>query len=267
MQDSDKTRYLNFAIKVVEAAGPIALKYFRRDTRVADKGAGGAFDPVTAADREIEASMRQRITECYPDHTIIGEELGGAAIGENGDRPCWVIDPIDGTRAFISGMPAWGIMLGMAEAGEPEIGVVHQPLLGETFAGDGNKCILRGASGETSIRTRSQCEPQQAILYCTHPSMFSAADLAAFERVSKQCLMSRFGGDCYSYCLLALGRIDLVIEADLQPYDILPLVPIIEGAGGIVTDWSGQTPSKGGRVVAAGDCKLHAWALSELDAT
>ncbi len=261
MESSDAKQYIEFAVETVEAAGPIALKYFRSGTAVADKRSGGFFDPVTAADREIETFLRDAIAARFPGHGVVGEEHGTKV----GREPlCWVIDPIDGTRAFISGMPAWGLMLGLVEHGEPQLGVVHQPFIGETFYGDGAGAWLRAAGRVVAMRTRATQRLGDAVLYCTHPSMFADDELTAFERVAAGCRMARFGGDCYAYCLLALGEVDVVVESGLQPYDILPLIPVLEGAGAVVSDWQGQPPLEGGRVAVAATPELHAEVLAKL---
>jgi myo-inositol-1(or 4)-monophosphatase len=261
MTRDDIDRYLRFAIEAVEEAGPIALKYFRRGAAVANKKSDGFFDPVTAADREIEMFLRERIAQRFADHGVIGEEHGATA---GRSSLSWVIDPIDGTRAFISGMPAWGMMMGLVESGEPRVGVVHQPFLGETFVGDRERAWLHAGGERTEMHARPSTRLRDAVLYCTHPSMFSASELDAFERVAEACRMSRFGGDCYSYCLLALGEIDVVIESSLQPYDILPLIPILEGAGAVATDWKGDPPLTGGAVVVAATPELHAEVMAAL---
>ncbi len=261
MERDEIDAFLRFAVDAVEAVGPIALGYFRRGVRVADKATGGFYDPVTAADREIETALRHSIEQRYPGHGIIGEEHG---IKEGVEALQWVIDPIDGTRAFITGMPAWGIMLGLVDAGEPRLGVVHQPFIGETFYGDGRGAWLRAGGAAVEMRARATRDIADAVLYCTHPSMFAAAELAAFERVASACRLSRYGGDCYAYCLLALGEIDMIVESGLQPYDILPLMPILEGAGAVVTDWQGRPPLQGGRVAVAANRQLHSALLSVL---
>ena len=259
---------LETAAAIAESAGAIALRHFRKPLDVEDKSAGEDFDPVTVADREIESFIRKELVRRHPDHGILGEE---EAALESDSAYRWVIDPIDGTRAFISGVPAWGILLGLTIDGACAAGVMHQPYLGETFLGSGSDAPDRGAwlrrSGSTTpIASRRNARLSDAILYSTHPSMFeSGASRSAFERVANSCRMMRYGGDCYSYCLLALGQIDLVIEEGLQPYDIVPLIPIIVGSGGIVTNWQGGDASAGGRIIAAANETLHAQALDTLN--
>jgi len=256
--------YLDVAVSVAEAAGPIALRYFRKPLDVEDKSGGSAFDPVTRADKEIESSIRADLQRLFPDHGILGEEQAA----RDSDSPYrWFIDPIDGTRAFISGVPAWGILLGLTIDEICRVGVMHQPYLGETFFGCAGEAWVRRAGKEQTLRTRSTSQLASAILYCTHPSMFERdEDRRGFERVAHESRMMRFGGDCYSYCLLAHGLIDLVIENGLQPYDIVPLIPIIEGAGGIVTNWQGGEASSGGLIIAAANAELHSQALETLNA-
>ena len=256
--------YLDTAVFVAETAGRIALRYFRNPVDVEDKSGGGAFDPVTRADKEVESSIRADLERLFPDHGILGEE---EAERESDSPYRWVIDPIDGTRAFISGVPVWGILLGLTVDGACLAGVMHQPYLGETFLGGAGGAWVRRAEKEQAMRTRPTSEITSAILYCTHPSMFERdEDRHGFERVANKSRMMRFGGDCYSYCLLAHGLIDLVVEGGLRPYDIIPLIPIIEGAGGIVTNWQGGEASGGGRIVAAANSELHSQALEILNA-
>ncbi|MBW2293088.1 MAG: histidinol-phosphatase, partial [Deltaproteobacteria bacterium] len=184
------------------------------------------------------------------------------------DSPyCWIIDPIDGTRAFISGVPAWGILLGLTLDKTCIAGVMHQPYLGETFLGGSGRASMRRAGKKLDLHTSETSDVASAVAYCTHPSMFTAKkDLERFQRVAHTSRMMRYGGDCYSYCLLALGMIDLVIDGELKPYDIIPLIPIVEGAGGVVTNWQGESAMAGGLVVAAANPELHAQALDLLNA-
>jgi len=263
MSPDELQRHLDAAVALAEQAGPIAAGYFRQRIDVVDKSRGVYFDPVTAADREVERFLRTEIATRFPGYGILGEEEGHT---ETDAARCWVIDPIDGTRAFITGMPAWGILLGLTEDGAPRAGVMHQPYIGETFYGaPGIGARLRHRGTEVSLATRTGVALADAALYCTHPDMFFAdGERAAFDRVARACRMTRFGGDCYSYCLLALGQADLVVESSMQPYDIVPLIPIIEAAGGIVTDGRGGSAAQGGFVVAAGSAALHAQALAAI---
>ena len=246
---------LDFARTTIEAAGPIALKYFRMPLAIENKAGTSGFDPVTRADREIEAFIRDRISSTYPGHAIVGEESGTS---EGGDGIKWYIDPIDGTRAFISGVPMWGILLGVMDGDTCCLGLMHQPYLQETFSGSIAGAFLSRREGSHSLTTRTTGELREAILYCTHPSLFSTVDdFNKFRNIADRCRLMRYGGDCYSYCLLALGCIDLVIEADLKAYDIVPLIPIIEAAGGVVSDWQGNRAVHGGRIIAAANPVLH----------
>lgn len=253
---------IEFATTTLRGAGRIALEHFRQPLDVVDKGGNGLFDPVTVADREIERFIRDALRNRFPDHGIVGEEHGSIA---GNSRFSWIIDPIDGTRAFISGVPAWGILLGLREFDRCVAGVMHQPYLDETFVGTPDGAWLERAGERRALRSRQESRLGDAILYCTHPSIFpTAAELAAFEQVAARCRLMRYGGDCYSYCLLALGQIDLVIEGGLQAYDIQPLIPIIEAAGGVVSNRDGGSAADGGFVVAAANRALHAEVLAEL---
>lgn len=259
-----RAELLRFAVETARDAGAIALNYFRTDMPVINKSATGRYDPVTEADREVERLIRRRIEAAYPAHGIVGEEESSRT-GDGIHQ--WVLDPIDGTRAFISGIPLWGILLGLRIRNECILGVLHQPFLGETFAGirDG-KATFENAAGLQAIRTRKTTDLADAILYCTHPSIFGQqGDLDRFLKVAGLCRMMRYGGDCYLYGLLACGHIDLVIEGGLAPYDIVPLIPIIEAAGGVVSNWEGGSAISGGRIVAAATRELHEAALSTLN--
>jgi histidinol phosphatase-like enzyme (inositol monophosphatase family) len=259
MKTAEIRGHLKAALDAVLEAGPIALEYFRRAMTVTDKKPGHYYDPVTAADRRIELLLRERLAARCPGIAIVGEEFGATGEGED----YWVIDPIDGTRSFISGMPTWGILLGLVVGGRAVAGVMHQPFTGETFlAGAGEAACLRHAGVETTLKTRQDATLADAVLYSTHPSMLEASGvIAPFDALARQCRLQRWGGDCYAFALLAQGSIDLMIDGMLQPYDIVPLIPIIEGAGGVVTDLSGASPIAGGTVVAAANARLHAAAL------
>ena len=250
----------DFALELAHTAGGIARAHFRQPITVENKG-GSAFDPVTNADRAIERVLRAAIVDRYPDHGIIAEEEGErAGRGEY----TWYIDPIDGTRAFMTGSPLWGTLIGLTRGVQPLFGVLVQPVLEEVFFGGPNGSWLIKADRRVRLRRRACTALDQAVLTCTHPSMFVGARLTAFNALAGRCLMHRFGGDCYNYAMLAAGFIDLVVEDQLKPFDIVPLLPILEGAGCVVTDWRGDKPLKGGHVVAAATPELHAAALGLL---
>ncbi|MGK2906314.1 MAG: inositol monophosphatase family protein [Desulfuromonadales bacterium] len=246
---------LMLAQQAVQGAGEIARRYFRQPLEVDNKLGEGRFDPVTRADREVEAYLRDKLGRHCPDFGIVGEE-GGTTPGRSNIN--WVIDPIDGTKAFISGFPTWGILVGLQQDDRVLAGLMHQPATGELFYGSAAGAFLQHKGQTFAMQTRQKSNLTEALLYCTHESMFANDNnLAAFRRVAAHVRLQRFGGDCYSYCMLALGQIDLVIEDTLQPYDIVPLIPIIEAAGGVVTDARGKTPVAGGFVVAAANRLLH----------
>jgi myo-inositol-1(or 4)-monophosphatase len=252
-----------FVGELATVSGDAIRPFFRTSLGIEDKSRGGAFDPVTAADRAAEQAMRTLIREKFPAHGIIGEEFGA----ERSDAEfVWVLDPIDGTKSFISGMPAWGTLIALTRSGRPVFGMVHQPFIGERFSGDGLAAVYRGPAGNRALMARPCPTLADAILYTTSPRLMNAADRTAFTRVEEAVRLSRYGGDCYSYCMLAAGHVDLVIETGLKPYDVAALIPIISGAGGIVTTWNGEAPESGGRIVAAGDRRAHAAALALLNA-
>ena len=265
MKHDELKRCLEAGLAAVLEAGPIALEYFRRPMAVSDKRLGGHYDPVTEADRRIEALIRERLRGDFPAHRVVGEEHGADGEGD----ACWYIDPIDGTRAFISGMPTWGILLGLVVDGRPQVGIMHQPFTGETwYAAPGVGARLRIGERESELHTRADAELADAVIYSTHPSMFrEPALLESYERLASSCRLQRWGGDCYALALVAQGGIDLMVESCLMPYDILPLVPIIEGAGGVVTNLEGRTPLEGGTVIAAASASLHAAALEIMTGT
>jgi myo-inositol-1(or 4)-monophosphatase len=262
MSEKAARHYLQVGLDAVHAAGPIALEYFRKPITVDDKRKGGQYDPVTEADRRIELVIRDRLQQAFPDHRIVGEEHGSSGAGP----ACWFIDPIDGTRAFISGMPTWGILLGLVVDDRPLVGIVHQPFTGETwYAAPGVGAWLRIGKQESPLRTRADAVLADAVLYSTHPSMFHEPALRQrYDRLAGRCRLQRWGGDCYAFALVAQGGIDLMVDSCLMPYDIVPLVPIIEAAGGVVTDLQGRVPLAGGTVVAAANRALHAAALDIL---
>ena len=250
-----------FVDRLAEVSGEKILPFFRTNLAVSHKGMG-AFDPVTEADRAAEMAMRALIGRNFPDHGIIGEEHGN----ERTDAEyVWVLDPIDGTKSFINGMPTWGTLIGLLRFGEPVFGMMHQPFIRERFSGDSGAAQYRGPAGARDLRVRACANLKDALLQTTSPRLMNETDRAKFGRVEAAVKLSRYGGDCYAYCMLAAGQLDLVIETELKPHDILPLIPIIAGAGGIVTGWDGGPPTAG-RVVAAGDKRVHEQALKILNA-
>jgi myo-inositol-1(or 4)-monophosphatase len=256
-------RLLATAHKLADASGPVILKHFRKPIAVDNKAAGSRFDPVTEADRAAERAIRKELAVLHPDHGILGEEMGHAA----GASPyTWVIDPIDGTRAFITGMPLWGTLIGVTHAGGAAFGLMDQPYTGERVWSGEDAAFWRGPDGRARrVRTAACPSLAEARLTTTSPDLFAEGpEQAAFARLKARARLTRFGGDCYAYCLLAAGHIDIVVEAGLKAYDIVALVPIIEQAGGVVTTWDGGRPEAGGRIVACGDRRLHAAALEVL---
>ena len=252
-----------FVLDLLQRSGAVALSHFRTQLGVENKSPDGAYDPVTIADREIEALLRQAIQDAYPDHGIVGEEYGPH---QPAARWQWYLDPIEGTRAFMSGSPLWGILIGLVEDGQPVLGALGQPFTGETFfAENGGGELIRG-SQRLPLQARDTADLAQAVLYSTDPDMFDAATAERFAALEKQVMLRRFGGDCYSYGMLAAGYIDLVVEAGLSSYDIVPLLPLLEAAGAVVTDWQGGSAAHGGAIVAAANQALHAQALAVLAA-
>ena len=258
---ADTGAYLRFAHSLADACGEAILRHFRNPGEIRSKGK--AFDPVTQADRQAEAVAREMIAARYPHHAIQGEEDADRTADASSLR--WILDPIDGTRAFIMGLPLWGGLIGLYDGDTPLLGLMHQPFAGERYEGSEMGAFLTLRDGtRSSLRARSCARLEEAILGATDPNMFAAEHAQAFHRLGERVRMRRFGGDCYLYCALAAGWLDLVVEDGLQPYDILPLIPIIEASGGVVTDWHGNPLVGGGSICAAGDAALHAQALSVL---
>ena len=244
---------------LADLARPIIKAHFRTGTAISDKADAS---PVTAADRAAEVAMRTAINEAFPDHGILGEEFGH----ENTDADyVWVLDPIDGTKAFVTGKPLFGTLIALCHQGRPILGLIDQAILDERWLGAvGRRTTLNGADISTRAATL-----KDAWLYATSPDMFEDADAEAFARLGKAVKHTLYGADCYAYGLLAAGHTDMVCEASLKPYDYCAHVPIIEGAGGCMTDWSGAALSiaSDGRVLAAGDGATHAAALRILQAS
>ena len=255
LQRGELDEILSVAEAAADAAGKAILPHFRDGVEIRDKsGAGEEFDPVTAADVAAEEAIRQVIEAARPKDAIIGEEFPKKA-GESGLT--WVLDPIDGTRAFMMGLPLWGTLIALSDASGPIVGVIDQPYLGERFIGS----PLGAWQGETRLATRACAGLSGARLSTTGISWFSEAERQAFKAVEAEAQLTRFGYDCYAYALVAHGFIDLVIEAGMQPYDIHALVPVVQAAGGVITDWRGGPAHTSSQIVAAGDKRLHAQAL------
>ena len=255
-----------FVERLAQVSGEVILPFFRSAIRAEDKSLGGVFDPVTEADRGAEAAMRRLIAQTFPAHGVIGEEYGR-------DRPdaeyVWVLDPIDGTKSFVSGLPTWGTLIGLMHRGRPVYGMMAQPFTRERFYGDGKRAKLRTLApshGDSppsewatrSLHTRACASLAEATLMTTSPMLIEEVDRAAYRRVEKEVRLTRYGGDCYAYCALAAGFVDLVIETGIRPHDVVALVPIIEGAGGVVTTWDGEDAASGGRILAASGGRILA---------
>lgn len=258
----DLIRLRGFLDQLADAASDSIMPHFRARGAVENKGAH-RFDPVTAADREAEAAMRKLINVHYPHHGVIGEEFGP-------ERPdadhVWVLDPIDGTRSFIMGMPVWGTLIGLLHRGKPVLGMMAQPFTGERFAGDGHSAWYSGPGGPRAVKSRPCGALSKAALFTTTPFLFVGAERDAYDRVEGSVRLARYGSDCYGYAMVADGHADVVVESGLQNFDIVALIPIVEGAGGRVTDWQGHSAAKGGQVVATGDPALHDLVLERLAA-
>lgn len=257
---------VGFAHHLADLAGTAIMPLFRSRLDVQNKAADAdlrPFDPVTAADRAAETAMRAAIRAQYPTHGIVGEEFGAEGTAASHQ---WVLDPIDGTRAFILGLPVWGTLIGLTDAGRPVLGMMDQPFTRERYWASARGAFFRDPDGrKRRLETRPSPRMADAMMTTTHPDLFApGAERQGFERVKAKVRACRYGGDCYTYCLLAAGHIDLIVEAGLKPYDVTALVPIIEHAGGVITTWDGAPASRGGRIVAAGDAKLHAEAMRVL---
>lgn len=250
------------AERAADAAAVITCDYFRNELTVSNKAGKHAFDPVTEADRLAELAIRDSLQRDFPTIGFLGEEHEAVA-GSSG--LLWVVDPIDGTRAFMSGMPLWGTLIGLYDGRDAILGVMDQPFLLERYVGLAGSAHLYSAHGNRVLATRQVDSLSDATLYCTTPDMFaSGAPRQSFESIKRAVQLTRYGGDCYAYALLAAGFVDIVLDCDLQPYDIQALIPIVEGAGGIVSNWKGDSAVEGGYVIACGSKNTHDSALAHL---
>ncbi len=264
--DNDTQRdVMRVAHLMADAARPLILRYFRNpEIQTMNKpGHASGFDPVTEADRGAETVMRAILATERPDDGIIGEEHGNQS-GSTGIT--WVLDPIDGTRGFISGTPTWGVLIAASTVEGPQFGIIDQPYIGERFVGGFDAAALDGPHGTLPFVTRQTTDLSQAIVMSTFPEVGTPQERAAFHAVADQAKLTRYGTDCYAYGLLALGQIDLVIEAGLQAYDIHAPIAVVQASGGVVTDWSGGPAHTSSRIIAASNPEIHAAALAVLQA-
>jgi len=261
MDDSLKSELVACALALADAARPETLRHFRTRDLGTDNKSDTGFDPVTEGDRAAEAAMRAVLARLRPDDAILGEEFG-ATPGTSGLT--WVLDPIDGTRGYLSGTPTWGVLIAVGDENGPCLGVIDQPYISERFVGGFGAAWVEGPQGRADLTTRAARPLDQAILFTTFPEVGSATEGRAFRAVAERARLTRYGMDCYAYALVAAGQIDLVIEAGLQAYDVQAPIAVIHAAGGIVTDWSGGPVHQGGRVLAAANRTVHAQALALL---
>ncbi len=251
--------FIEFAGSLADAAGPILQQHFRKAVPVDTKS---DKTPVSIADRDAEQAMRQLMANRYPDHGILGEEHG---IDRIDAEYLWVLDPIDGTKAYLAGKPLFGTLIALLQNGVPILGIIDQPILGERWLGaTGRRTTFNG----TDAVTRRCTNLENASLNATSPDMFAGSDNTRFETLASKTSMTMFGGDCYAYGLLASGHIDLIIEADLKPYDFFALIPVVSGAGGSMTDWTGNIldMQSDGRIIATGDATILPQVTSILNA-
>lgn len=260
---SDHAALWRVAHALADAARPITLRHFRSPDLAAENKLAGGFDPVTVADHAAEDAIRALLAEARPQDGILGEERGHQP-GSSGLT--WVIDPIDGTRGFLSGTPTWGVLVALSDASGPVLGIIDQPYIGERFWGGLGQAFVEGPTGRAPLQTHASRPLDQAILFTTFPEIGTKAEGAAFARVAGRARLVRYGMDCYAYALLAAGQIDLVIEAGLQAYDVQAPIAVIGAAGGLVTDWQGRPVHNGGQVIAAANPEIHAAALELLNA-
>lgn len=260
---TDWTELTQFAIALAKASAKDILPYFRQNTHVEVKD-GPVWDPVTEGDKAGERVIRRMIEERYPDHGIHGEEYG-AKEGRSGFT--WILDPVDGTRSFVCGMPTWATLIGLTYEGKPVVGLMNQPVVGDMFYGnpDGAWHDYRGTT--QAMMTRQSIALPRATMGTTAPELYrTEADQRAFQRLKAKAQLTRYGGDAYFFCVMAAGHLDIALDANLQAYDIAPLLPIVSGAGGVYAEWRGGDAAKGGHVITAGSRSLLDEALAVLQA-
>jgi myo-inositol-1(or 4)-monophosphatase len=255
-------KLIAFANRLADASGAVIRPYFRQRIEVIHKPGRAPFDPVTEADKGGERAIRAIIARERPDDGILGEEYGETQ-GNNSLR--WVLDPVDGTRAFITGRHEWGSLIALEENGIPVLGIIDQPVLGERFIGVHGRSVLVEGDKRTPLKVRDCAELKDAILCATDPGQYFSPDQQqAFARAQSVVRMTRYGGDCYLFAALALGFIDIIIEANFNRWDVAALIPLVEGAGGIITSWDGGHCRDGKTILACGDRRVHEEAIKLL---
>ena len=260
-QEQQSGELASFLNTLCDLAQVETLGRFRKPVEISNKLDDG-FDPVTEADKAAETVLRKAILERFGNHGILGEEFGSI----NPDAQYqWIIDPIDGTKAFIAGLPTWGTLIGLYKDGQPFAGIMHQPFTGERYLCDGLKTMLHHNKQSGLLKTSSVSSLSDSILMTTSPALFSSEELPVYQKIEQAVKLPRYGTDCYAYCLLASGHVDLVVEAGLNAYDIAALIPIVEKAGGVFTNWQGGSAAQGGQVLAAANSNLHKAALELLN--
>ena len=261
--DPDRLAALDaFLIDLNRASADVILPLFRAEHGMQNKAGPGDYDPVTEADKGAERAIRQLITQHFPEHGVIGEEYGE-------DRPdaefVWVLDPIDGTRAFVAGLPVWTTLIGLRFQGEPVLGSIGQPFIGELFIGHAGGSRLISLGGERALRVRPCPDLSTAVIATTDPAIFAGAERDAWRQLRQGVRLARLGCNAYAYAMVAMGTLDMVVETRLKSWDIESAVPLIAGAGGVITDWTGATLGRdGGQVAIAGDIACLEQALPAL---
>jgi len=260
MDAHDLADYLEFALGTAQESGQLILPYFRAQLQLENKGSALDYQPVTLADRRAEQFIRDRLAQRFPEHGILGEELGNSG----GPARCsWLIDPIDGTRSFVLGLLHWATMIALNDGERPVLGVVHQPYVGESFVATipGSANWQRGSVSRTLV-ARSCASLTDAFVSVSDPAQFSTPrEIRALRAIRRYARDVRYGAECYGACLLASGLLDVVLDVDLDVYDVQPLVPIVEAAGGVISDWDGHPCYAGGSIVACSDARVHAEVL------
>lgn len=259
MNTPDWAELTRFAMMLAEASAAAILPWFRKNAAV-DVKDGPVWDPVTEGDRAGERAIRELIERHYPDHGIHGEEYGV----KDGRSPfTWVLDPVDGTRAFVSGMPTWATLIGLSHEGRPMVGLMNQPVVGDLFYGNPHGAWHSYRGTAAPITTRKGVSLPRATLGTTAPELYrSEENQRRFQSLKAKAQLTRYGGDSYFFCLMAAGHIDIAMDCGLQPYDIVPLLPIVTGAGGVAAEWTGGDLARGGNVVTAGSQALLDEALA-----